>query len=111
VSADRPGPGLRLPPMAERFARLEAQLESITGLWGTAGGATFSFSGSHYSLEGSPALPKPVQRPHPPVLVGGGGQHRTPRLAAKFADEYNIPFASVEVSAAAFGRVGEACQE
>ncbi len=105
------GYGIPFPPMAERFARLEEQLEIITGLWGTAAGATFSFSGDHYSLEGSPALPKPVQRPRPPVLVGGGGQRRTPRLAAKFADEYNIPFASVEVSAAAFGRVREACQE
>jgi F420-dependent oxidoreductase-like protein len=103
--------GIPFPPMAERFARLAEQLEIITGLWRTAEGATFAFSGDHYSLEASPALPKPVQRPHPPVLVGGGGQHRTPRLAAEFADEYNIPFASVEVSAAAFGRVREACQE
>ena len=57
----------------------------------------------------SPALPKPVQRPRPPVIIGGAGQRRTPRLAAKFADEYNVPFGSLEDTAAAFGRVREAC--
>ena len=52
---------------------------------------------------------KPVQRPRPPVIVGGSGPRRTPRLAARFADEYNVPFGSVEDTAAAFGRVREAC--
>src|SRR5215472_4205225 len=103
--------GIPFPPVAERFARLEEQLEIITGLWGTERDSTFSFSGAYYTLSGSPALPKPVQRPRPPVLLGGAGQRRTPRLAAKFADEYNIPFASVAESAAAFGRVRQACQE
>jgi F420-dependent oxidoreductase-like protein len=103
--------GIPFPALAERFGRLEEQLEIITGLWGTAEGATFSFGGTYYTLADSPALPKPVQRPRPPILVGGGGQRRTPRLAARFADEYNIPFASVEASAAAFGRIREACQE
>ena len=103
--------GIPVPPLAERFGRLAEQLEVITGLWETAEGSTFSFSGTHYTLSGSPALPKPAQRPRPPLLVGGGGQHRTPRLAARFADEYNIPFTSVTGSAAAFGRAREACQE
>jgi F420-dependent oxidoreductase-like protein len=103
--------GIPFPPLTERFGRLEEQLEIITGLWGTAEGETFSFSGTHYTLASSPALPKPAQRPHPPVLVGGGGQRRTPQLAAKFADEYNMPFATVEATSAAFGRVREACHE
>src|SRR6516162_9303167 len=103
--------GIPFPPLAERFGALAEQLEVITGLWETAEGSTFSFRGTHYTLSGSPALPKPAQRPHPPLLIGGGGQHRTPRLAARFADEYNIPFTSVTGSAAAFGRVREACQE
>jgi F420-dependent oxidoreductase-like protein len=103
--------GIPFPPLAERFGRLAEQLEIITGLWGTAAGETFSFSGTYYTLSGSPALPKPAQRPRPPVLVGGGGQRRTPQLAARFADEFNIPFASLSGSAAAFGRVREACQE
>jgi len=103
--------GIPFPPLAERFGRLEEQLEIITGLWETAEGGEFSFDGSYYSLSGSPALPKPVQRPHPPVLIGGAGQRQTPRLAAAFADEYNIPFASIADSTAAFGRVRQACQE
>jgi F420-dependent oxidoreductase-like protein len=103
--------GMPFPPLAERFSRLEEQLEIITGLWGTEPGSTFSFRGSYYTITSSPALPKPAQRPRPPVLIGGDGQRRTPRLAARFADEYNIPFATVEASTAAFGRVRQACQE
>jgi F420-dependent oxidoreductase-like protein len=103
--------GIPFPPVAERFGRLEEQLKIIIGLWETPEGGTFSFHGSYYTLDGSPALPKPAQRPRPPVLLGGGGQRRTPQLAARFADEYNIPFASVADSVAAFGRVRDACQE
>ena len=103
--------GIPFPPLAERFGRLEEQLKIITGLWETAEGGTFSFDGTYYSLSGSPALPKPAQRPRPPVLIGGAGQRQTPRLAASFADEYNIPFASVSDSVAAFDRVRKACQE
>jgi len=103
--------GIPFPPQAERFGRLEEQLKIVTGLWDTPEGGTFSFDGAYYSLSGSPALPKPVQRPRPPVLVGGDGLRRTPRLAAGFADEYNVPFASIADSVAAFGRVRLACQE
>jgi F420-dependent oxidoreductase-like protein len=99
--------GIPFPPLAERFERLEEQLQVITGLWSADG--PFSFSGKHYTLVDSPALPKPVQSPHPPVLVGGGGPKRTPRLAATYADEFNLPFASVEATASQFGRVREAC--
>ncbi|HET7246165.1 MAG TPA: LLM class F420-dependent oxidoreductase [Streptosporangiaceae bacterium] len=103
--------GIPFPPLAERFGRLEEQLRIITGLWETAEGGEFSFDGTYYSLSSSPALPRPVQRPRPPVLIGGAGQRQTPRLAAAFADEYNIPFASIPDSTAAFGRVRQACQE
>jgi alkanesulfonate monooxygenase SsuD/methylene tetrahydromethanopterin reductase-like flavin-dependent oxidoreductase (luciferase family) len=103
--------GIPFPPLAERFGRLEEQLKIITGLWETAEGEKFSFDGAYYSLSNSPALPKPVQRPRPPVLIGGAGQRQTPRLAASFAGEYNIPFASIPDSTAAFGRVRQACQE
>ncbi len=101
--------GIPFPPVRERFDRLEEQLEVITGLWGTPDGARFSFQGKHVTVVNSPALPKPVQRPGPPVIIGGTGARRTPRLAAKFADEYNVPFASVDHTKAAFGRVREAC--
>jgi len=84
--------GIPFPPLGERFARLEEQLAVVTGLWETPPGETFSFDGVHYQLADSPALPKPVQSPRPPVLVGGWGKVRTPRLAARFADEFNLPF-------------------
>src|SRR5215469_4612791 len=79
------------PPLAERFARYEEQLAIITGLWETPDGGTFSFSGTYYTVTDSPALPKPAQRPRPPMIIGGAGARRTPRLAAAYADEYNIP--------------------
>jgi F420-dependent oxidoreductase-like protein len=102
--------GIPFPPLGERFGRLEEQLAIITGLWGTEAGETFSFEGTYYKLTDSPALPKPAQHPRPPVLLGGAGARRTPRLAARFADEFNLPFHTVQDSAAAFGRVREACQ-
>ena len=101
--------GIPFPSLRERFDRLEEQLAIITGLWETPDGETFSWAGTHYQLTGSPALPKPAQRPRPPVLVGGAGARRTPWLAARFADEFNVPFHTVEDSAAAFARVREAC--
>ncbi len=102
--------GIPFPPLGERFDRLEEQLAIITGLWRTDVGQTFSFEGTHYQLTDSPGLPKPAQRPRPPVLLGGGGARRTPRLAARFADEFNVPFHTVPESAAAFERVREACE-
>jgi alkanesulfonate monooxygenase len=98
--------GIPFPPLGERFDRLEEQLQVVTGLWDADG--PFSFSGQHYALVDSPALPKPVQRPHPPVIVGGGGAKRTPRLAATYADEFNLPFASLADTRTQFGRVREA---
>ncbi len=71
-------------------------------------GATFGFTGEHYTLVDSPALPKPVQAPIP-VLVGGAGKKRTPHLAATYAHEFNMPFASLEDTEAQFGRVRSAC--
>ncbi len=101
--------GIPFPPLGERFDRLAEQLEIVTGLWATPDGADYSFEGKHYRLLDAPALPKPVQRPGPPVIVGGKGPKRTPELAARFADEYNVPFKSVRETAAAFDRVRAAC--
>ncbi|MFC4531891.1 LLM class F420-dependent oxidoreductase [Sphaerisporangium dianthi] len=101
--------GIPFPPLGERFARFEEQLEIITGLWTTKPGDTYSFEGAYYRVADSPALPKPAQSPRPPVIIGGTGAKRTPRLAARFADEYNVPFHGLEDTAAAYDRVREAC--
>jgi F420-dependent oxidoreductase-like protein len=108
-AAEHEAYAIPFPPLAERFDRLEEQLAIITGLWETPAGETFSFSGKHYSVTDSPGLPKPAQRPRPPVIVGGGGQRRTPELAARYADEFNRAFASLDETAGAFRRVREAC--
>ncbi|MCV7257625.1 LLM class F420-dependent oxidoreductase [Mycobacterium shimoidei] len=98
------------PPLGERFDRLTEQLEIITGLWTTPIGQTFDYAGTHYAISESPALPKPVQRPHPPIVVGGLGAKRTPALAATFADEYNVPFASLDTVRTQFERVSSAVE-
>ena len=97
------------PPLKERFDRYAEQLAIITGLWETPVGETFEFAGEYYTVTNSPALPKPAQMPRPPVLIGGAGPKRTPLLAARYADEYNVPFSSLDDTTAAFGRVREAC--
>ncbi|GIJ31972.1 probable F420-dependent oxidoreductase, Rv1855c family [Micromonospora sediminimaris] len=102
--------GIPFPSTSERFDRLAEQLEVITGLWRTPSGGTFSYVGDHYRLTESPALPKPVQTPGPPVIVGGRGPKRTPELAARYADEFNVPFTSVEQAREAYERVQEASQ-
>ena len=102
--------GIPFPPRGERFDRLAEQLQIIRGLWSTPDGGCFSFDGKHYQLLDAPALPKPVQRPGPPIIVGGRGPRRTPELAARFADEFNMPFKTVEETAAGFVRVRAAAQ-
>jgi F420-dependent oxidoreductase-like protein len=99
------------PPTGERFDRLEEQLAILTGLWATPEGETFSFAGSHYSVTDSPGLPKPVQRPHPPIIIGGKGPRRTPALTARYADEFNLPFVGLEVTERQIARVRAACEE
>jgi F420-dependent oxidoreductase-like protein len=103
--------GIPFPETKERFDILEEQLAVITGLWGTAPGDLFSHAGKHYTVTDSPALPKPAQQPRPPVLVGGKGKRRTPALAARYADEFNLPFESLEVTSAQFARVRKACED
>ncbi|MFF8576510.1 LLM class F420-dependent oxidoreductase [Streptomyces sp. CA-100214] len=99
-----------IPFPKEKLGRLEEQLAVITGLWATETGKTFDFHGKFYDLTDSPALPKPAQ-PKVPVLIGGHGATRTPRLAGQYADEFNMPFASVEDTERQFGRVRAAAEE
>jgi alkanesulfonate monooxygenase SsuD/methylene tetrahydromethanopterin reductase-like flavin-dependent oxidoreductase (luciferase family) len=79
--------GFPFPPLRERMDMLEEQLEIVLGQWTED---EFSFEGRHYRLERCQANPKPVQRPHPPVIIGGGGKPRTVDLAGRFAQEYNV---------------------
>jgi F420-dependent oxidoreductase-like protein len=102
--------GIPFPDTGERFELLEEQLAVITGLWTTPPGAGFSFEGDHYTVEDSPALPKPVQRPHPPIVIGGFGPKRTPRLAATYATEFNVAFAPPQMFPEAVARVRAACE-
>jgi F420-dependent oxidoreductase-like protein len=102
--------GMPFPPLAERFEILEEQLDIVTGLWQTPVGQRFSYEGRHYQLADSPALPKPVQQPHPPVIIGGSGRRRTPALAARFAAEFNVPFPTEEAFVEMVKAAGEACE-
>jgi F420-dependent oxidoreductase-like protein len=102
--------GIPFPPLGERFERLEEQLAIVTGLWETPVGERYSFAGTHYQLSDSPALPKPAQSPRPPVIVGGWGRSRTPKLAARFADEFNVPFPVLKDFRPAVDAVSAVCE-
>jgi F420-dependent oxidoreductase-like protein len=96
------------PPLGERFDRLGEQLDILTGLWTTPTGETFDYAGTHYRVVDSPGLPKPVQTPHPPIVIGGGGPKRTPALTAKHAAEFNIPFVPLDTLKTQYTRVAAA---
>lgn len=99
------------PGLGERFDRLEEQLEIITGMWETPIGDTFDYAGTHYTVADSPALPKPAQQPHPPIIIGGGGPKRTPALAARFAAEFNLAFPSLDFATVQLDRVRTAVNQ
>jgi F420-dependent oxidoreductase-like protein len=110
-AAEHEAYAIPFPPLGERFERLEEQLAIITGLWATAEGDTFSFSGRHHTVTSSPGLPKPVQAGGIPIVIGGRGPRRTPRLAAAYADEFNVPFADLAGFTEACDRVRAACDD
>ncbi len=95
----------------DRLDVLEEQLALLTGLWTTAPGQTFTFTGKHVSVRDSPALPKPVQPGGVPIIVGGGGAVRTPQLAATYADEFNMPPGqTLDATEKQFKVVRDACE-
>lgn len=102
--------GMPFPPTKDRFEMLEEQLAIVDGMWTTPLGETFTFEGKHYKFDASPALPKPVQQPRPPIVLGGWGTKRTPRLAARFADEFNLPFPPVSYFQEGCNHVRTACE-
>ena len=102
--------GIPFPPsVGERFDRLEEQLEIVSGMWAATGDDRYSFAGEHYQLVDNAGLPKPVQHPRPPIIVGGKGTRRTPAIAARFADECNVPFAPAAHCTKLFAALDTAC--
>ena len=103
-----------IPFPADRSSRLAEQLEIVTGLWAAAG--PYDFAGEHYRLQHAPALPKPLQvsalrgGPGVPVIVGGAGPRRTPRIAARFADEYKQGFPALDAIAPRIAVLRSACE-
>lgn len=98
--------GMPFPPFKERAERLDEALSVIKAIW-TDEPATFR--GAYYSLSEAPQMPKPVQRPHPPVIVGGRGD-RTLQIAAKHADDYN-QIAPLEEAKVNLARMQAVCDE
>src|SRR3954453_9956630 len=99
--------GFPFPETSERLARFAEQLEIVPRLWSDE---RVDFRGTYYTLEDAPAQPKPVQEPHPPIIVGGSGTRGTADPAARFADEYNTPFVSPDEFAAIRAKVERACE-
>ncbi len=102
--------GLPFPELGERMSRMEEALEQIVGLWTTPEGDLYSHSGSFHSIVESPALPKPAQSPYPPIIIGGGGKKRTPAMAARYANEFNLPFTDLKNVAALVANAQRACE-
>jgi F420-dependent oxidoreductase-like protein len=109
-AAEHAAMGMQFPSLGERFNSLEEYVQIITGLWATPIGETFSFEGEVWSISENPGLPKPVQRPGVPIVAGGGGKVRTPRLAARYAAEWNSPFKQPDEWAALAANVRAACE-
>ena len=97
--------GIPFPDLRTRFDMLSEQLEIIDGLWRTPVGERFSFRGAHYQLADSPALPKPVQSPRPPIILGGLGRKRSARLVARFANEFNVAWSPLADTSEIFTRL------
>lgn len=100
--------GFAFPPIGERADMLEEQLAILHGLWEEPDG--WSFHGSHYSIEDALFRPKPVQRPRPPIIVGGEGSPRSLRIGARYADEFNVTSSGPERVADRFTLLDEACR-
>ncbi len=101
--------GIPFPPVRERMDRLEEALHMIKLLW-TSGQQPVSWKGRYYQLDGAPYNPPNVQQPHPPIYVGGGGERRTLRIAAQYADAMNV-FGSPQEVARKVEVLHRHCQE
>jgi F420-dependent oxidoreductase-like protein len=102
--------GFGFADLRTRMDVLEEQLQVVLGNWTGTAAAPFTFTGEHYTLDELDAEPKPVQRPHPPLLIGGSGGRRSCRLAARYADEYNTPAATLDDLVTRRERLASACE-
>ncbi|RSD16356.1 TIGR03560 family F420-dependent LLM class oxidoreductase [Amycolatopsis eburnea] len=96
---------------SERFEALEEQLRILHLLWSQASTDAKRFVGRYYSIEDNPGLPRPIQVPRPPIVVGGRGGLVTPRLAARYADEHNLPMPTVADAKRLFDQSARECDE
>jgi len=99
--------GFAFPPLRERFDELAEQVEIVVRSWS---GEPFSHQGKHYVLRGQQALPKPKQKPHPPIILGGAGKPRSVDLAVRYASEYNTLAGPVEQCRERRATLDEACR-
>ena len=99
--------GIELPPVGPRMAMLEEQMELVRRHWEEG---PFNYEGRYYRAVNLDAQPKPVQKPHPPLILGGRGGPRSLRLAAALADEYNTVMATAEEVADIRTRLDQACE-
>jgi alkanesulfonate monooxygenase SsuD/methylene tetrahydromethanopterin reductase-like flavin-dependent oxidoreductase (luciferase family) len=102
--------GARLDPPTDRLSRLQEYLDVLTGLWSCPAGETFGYRGRFYAVDGNPGLPKPAQASGPPVIVGGLGRRRTPVIAARYAEEYNLPRATPATARSHVALARQACE-
>jgi F420-dependent oxidoreductase-like protein len=100
--------GFPFPPVGERFERFSEYVEVVVRSWLEG---PFDFSGRYFTLESQRALPLPVQRPHPPVILGGRGRPRSLALAARWAQEYNVAFLGIDAVKETRRRLDEACAD
>lgn len=103
--------GIPFPPVNERFARFAEQVEIVHGLLTAPLDRPYDFMGTYYHLLGSPALPKPIQSPRPPIILGGAGRKQGAALAARYADEYNVSFRPLAETERIIGQVRAAARQ
>ena len=103
--------GFEFASLRTRLDVLEEQLQVVLGTWASGPEHPFSFGGEHYRLDALDARPLPVQTPHPPLIMGGSAGRRSAAMAARYADEYNTPFAAVEEVRERRRRIEQACAD